>query len=167
MCLVTLDRVAATMARGRSRHCHYPHGAPCDTTHCRGWCGDGAGLRRPRVTRYRSFATFDYTAFIEFAAEAAVLLDMLRTRKPLIEAACRQYGARRIRVFGSVARREEGPDSDIDFLVDFPHGYDLFAQRLPLAERLAEITGRRLDLLPEHELNRHMRAHVLQEAVDL
>jgi len=104
---------------------------------------------------------------LEAAAEVAMLLDMLRTRKPLIEAACRQYGARRIRVFGSVARREEGADSDIDFLVDFPPGYDLFAQRLPLAERLAEITGRRLDLVPEHELNRHLRARVLQEAIDL
>jgi predicted nucleotidyltransferase len=106
-------------------------------------------------------------AIVAIAPEACMLLDTLRTRKPLIEAACRQYGARRIRVFGSVARGEEGPDSDIDFLVDFPRGYELFSQRLPLAERLAEITGRRLDLLPEHELNRHMRAHVLQEAVDL
>lgn len=96
-----------------------------------------------------------------------MLLDTLRNNKSLIDAACRQYGARRIRVFGSVARGEEGPDSDIDFLVDFQRGYDLFTQRLPLAERLAEITGRRLDLLPEHELNRHMRAQVLQEAVDL
>lgn len=75
--------------------------------------------------------------------------------------------ARRIRVFGSVARGEERADSDIDFLVDFPRGYDLFAQRLPLAERLAEITGRRLDLIPEHELNRHLREVVLREAVDL
>jgi predicted nucleotidyltransferase len=66
-----------------------------------------------------------------------------------------------------VARGEERPDSDIDFLVDFPPGYDLFAQRLPLAERLAEITGHPLDLVPEHELNRHMRAAVLKEAVDL
>ena len=96
-----------------------------------------------------------------------MLLDTLRARKTQIEAACRQFGARRIRVFGSVARREEGPESDIDFLVDFPRGYDLFSQRLPLAERLAEITGCRLDLVPEHELNRHMRARVLQEAVDL
>jgi len=46
-------------------------------------------------------------------------------------------------------------------------GYDLFAQRLPLAERLVEITGHPLDLVPEHELNRHMRAAVLKEAVDL
>jgi hypothetical protein len=27
-------------------------------------------------------------------------------------------------VFGSVARREERADSDVDFLVDFPRGYD-------------------------------------------
>ncbi|WEN16348.1 nucleotidyltransferase domain-containing protein [Rhodanobacter sp. AS-Z3] len=96
-----------------------------------------------------------------------MLLDTLHAQKDAIHAACRQFGARRIRVFGSVARGEERPDSDIDFLVDFPRGYDLFSQRLPLAERLVEITGRQLDVIPEHELNRHMRDRVLQEAVDL
>jgi uncharacterized protein len=101
------------------------------------------------------------------AETTTMLLDALHGQRDAIHAACRQFGARRIRVFGSVARGEERPDSDIDFLVDFPHGYDLFAQRLPLAERLAEITGRRLDLVPEHELNRHLRAAVLEEAVDL
>ncbi|HET6587831.1 MAG TPA: nucleotidyltransferase family protein [Oleiagrimonas sp.] len=96
-----------------------------------------------------------------------MLLEQLQAQREAIQAAGRQYGARRIRVFGSVARGEERPDSDIDFLVDFPPGYDLFAQRLPLAERLAEITGRRLDVVPEHELNRHLRDAVLKEAVDL
>lgn len=95
------------------------------------------------------------------------LLDDLRGQKDAILAACHQYGAQRIRVFGSVARGEERPDSDIDFLVDFPRGYDLFTQRLPLAERLSEITGRSLDLVPEHELNCHIRATVLNEAVEL
>jgi len=52
-----------------------------------------------------------------------------------------QFGAPRIRVLGSAARGEERADSDIDFLMDFTPGYDLFTQRLPLAERLAEITG--------------------------
>ena len=96
-----------------------------------------------------------------------MLLDVLHSQRDAIHAACRQFGARRIRVFGSVARGEERPDSDIDFLVDFPPGYDLFAQRLPLARRLAEITGRRLDLIPEHELNRHLRDNVIKEAVEL
>lgn len=96
-----------------------------------------------------------------------MLLQSLHAKKDAIERACQQFGARQIRVFGSVARGEERPDSDIDFLVDFPRGYDIFAQRIPLAERLSEITGRRLDLIPEHELNPHLREAILQEAVDL
>ena len=66
----------------------------------------------------------------------------------------------------SVARCEEQPDSDVDFLVEFPRGYDLFSQRLPLTDRLAKLLGRKVDLIPEHELNRHIRDHVLAEAVD-
>jgi predicted nucleotidyltransferase len=94
-------------------------------------------------------------------------LDELRRKRHAIERLASNRSARVLRVFGSVARGEERPDSDIDFLVDFPRGYDLFAQRLPLAERLAQITGRRLDLIPEHELSRHLREVVLKEAVEL
>lgn len=96
-----------------------------------------------------------------------MLLDELRDKKSVIEALGNQYGARRIRVFGSVARREERPDSDVDFLVEFPHGYDLFAQRLPLTDRLADLLHRKVELIPEHELNQHVRGQVLKEAVEL
>ncbi|MEQ6340324.1 MAG: nucleotidyltransferase domain-containing protein [Gammaproteobacteria bacterium] len=96
-----------------------------------------------------------------------MLLDELHDKKEVIAALGGQYGARRIRVFGSVARREERPDSDVDFLVDFPCGYDIFTQRLPLTERLADLLHRRVELVPEHELNRHIREQVLKEAVEL
>jgi predicted nucleotidyltransferase len=96
-----------------------------------------------------------------------VLLDELREKKDTIVALGHEFGAKHIRVFGSVARYEEGPDSDIDFLVEFPRGYDLFSQRLPLAEQLARLLNRHVDLIPEHELNRHIRDHVLSEAVEL
>lgn len=96
-----------------------------------------------------------------------MLLDTLRSHKVEIELLAHKYGARRLRVFGSVARGEERPDSDVDFLVDLPPGYDLFMQRLPLAEALAEVVGRQVDLIPEHELNRHLRPYVLREALDL
>jgi predicted nucleotidyltransferase len=66
-----------------------------------------------------------------------------------------------------LARGEDAPDSDVDFLVDFPEGYDMFAQRLPLARKLAELTGRSVDLIPEHELSPHIRERVLREARDL
>ena len=96
-----------------------------------------------------------------------MLLDELRARKSAIAALCNQFGARRMRVFGSVARGEERPDSDVDILVEFPRGYDLIAQRLPLTERLAELLQRRVELIPEHELSRHIREQAWQEAIEL
>ncbi len=96
-----------------------------------------------------------------------MLLDELRRNRDQIEALARRYGARHIRVFGSVARREERADSDVDFLVDLPRGYDLFAQRMPLAADLENLLHRKVELVPEHELNRHIREHVIGEAVEL
>ncbi|MDT8364203.1 MAG: nucleotidyltransferase domain-containing protein, partial [Nitrosomonas sp.] len=72
-----------------------------------------------------------------------------------------------IRIFGSVARGEERLDSDVDFLVEFLRGYDLFAQRLPLTEKLVDLLQRKVELIPEHELNRHIREQVMKEAVEL
>ena len=95
------------------------------------------------------------------------LLTVLHTQKNPILDLARQYGAENVRVFGSVARGEETPDSDIDFLVTFPRGYDLFDQRLALAEALETLLHRKIDLIPEHELNRHIAADILQEAVGL
>lgn len=96
-----------------------------------------------------------------------MLLEQLYQRKTVITETARRYGAYRIRVFGSVARGEELPKSDVDFLVDFPHGYDLFAQRLPLAEALSKLLDRKVEVILEHELNRHIRQQVLSEAIDL
>jgi uncharacterized protein len=96
-----------------------------------------------------------------------MLLDELHEKRDVIQTLSRRYGARRIRVFGSVARREERADSDVDFLVDFPRGYDLFAQRMPLTDQLARLLKRPVELIPEHELNRHIREQVLREVVEL
>jgi predicted nucleotidyltransferase len=96
-----------------------------------------------------------------------MFLDELRSRRHEIAALGRRFGARRIRIFGSVARGEDGAGSDVDFLVDLPYGYDLFAQRLALADELAALCRRPVDVVPEHELNRHLRESVLREAVEL
>jgi len=96
-----------------------------------------------------------------------MLLTTLRTQRETIISLGQQFGAKHIRVFGSVARGEERPDSDVDFLVEFPRGYDLFAQRLPFTEQLATLIGRKVEVIPEHELNRHIREQVLKESVEL
>ncbi|MDR0596443.1 MAG: nucleotidyltransferase domain-containing protein [Clostridiales Family XIII bacterium] len=59
-----------------------------------------------------------------------------------------EYGATNLRVFGSVARREFGADSDVDFIVDVnnpPHGR-LFA-RAGLNEKFSRILGKRVDIV--------------------
>lgn len=96
-----------------------------------------------------------------------MLLDDLRQMKPAIDSIVLRCGAKRLRVFGSVARRTEQPDSDVDFLVELPQGYDLFSQRLALSQGLADLLHRKVDLVPEHELNRHIRGQVLAEAVEI
>ena len=69
-------------------------------------------------------------------------------------------------MFGSIASGEERPDSDVDFLVDFPAGYDLFRQRMPLMDDLQALLGRPVEVIPEHELSPYIREQVLIEYFD-
>jgi len=96
-----------------------------------------------------------------------MLMDEIHHKKNVIEQLTHECGGEHIRVFGSVARGEEDSDSDIDFLVSFPQGYDLFKQRILLAEKLQQLLNRRIDLVPEHELSPYLREQVLAEAVEL
>ena len=96
-----------------------------------------------------------------------MLLHHLRHNSAGLNRIAAQYGASHLRVFGSVARGEETPDSDVDFLVELPRGYDLFTQRLPLAQSLGDLLNRKVYLVPAHELNPHIQAQVLAEAVSL
>ena len=76
------------------------------------------------------------------------------------------HGACNVRVFGSVARREAGPNSDIDLLIDigsttsawFPAGLIL---------DLEELLGHRVEVVTENGLHHALRDHVLREAVAL
>lgn len=96
-----------------------------------------------------------------------MLLSQIQAQKASILALAERYGASNVRVFGSVARGEAGLDSDVDFLVEFPRGYDMFTQRIPLTDEIQSLLHCPVDLIPDHELNRHIRDQVLSEAVPL
>jgi uncharacterized protein len=54
------------------------------------------------------------------------LLDEIRAKKPELLMIAEKYGVYDIRVFGSVARGEERPDSDVDLLVKLEKGRSYF-----------------------------------------
>jgi hypothetical protein len=71
-----------------------------------------------------------------------------------------------VRVFGSVARGDARPDSDVDFLVDLEPGRTLFDLGGLLME-LRGILGREVDVVTERGLRPRLKDQVLREAVAL
>ncbi len=92
--------------------------------------------------------------------------DLLKDKRDLILRIAAQYGASNVRVFGSVARGEAGPDSDVDFLVEFKSGRGAWYGGGMIAD-LEDLLHRRVDVATVEELHWYIRDRVLQEAVPL
>jgi len=77
------------------------------------------------------------------------------------ESELRNAGILRLSLFGSVARGDAGADSDVDLVaeLDPQAGIGLFALGA-LERRLAELVGRKVDLLPEPVEKARLRAHI-------
>ena len=92
--------------------------------------------------------------------------DILKEKRDDVLQVAQKHGVTSLRVFGSVARREESADSDIDLLVTtgpdvsawFPAGLIL---------ELEDLLGRHIDVVTESGLNPLLRDEVLNEAVAL
>lgn len=92
--------------------------------------------------------------------------ELLRTRREEIQRIAASHGAKNIRVFGSCARGEAGPQSDIDLLIDAePVTSSWFPAGLIL--ELEDLLGRRVDVVTERGLNPLIRDRGLREAVPL
>ena len=92
-------------------------------------------------------------------------LEVLKARRGEILVAARRRRASRVRVFGSVARGDAGPDSDVDFLVDFDEDASLLDQ-VGLIQDLHELLGVGVDVVSSGGLgSRHEQ--IRSEAVDL
>ena len=88
-----------------------------------------------------------------------------RHRAALISIAER-HGAANLRVFGSVARGEDGPDSDVDLMVDLAPGTGLFGLSA-LERELAEILHTKVDRSPSDSLKPRIRARAEKDAIAL
>ncbi len=90
----------------------------------------------------------------------------VRRRRHDIVTAAAAHGVQNLRVFGSVARGQDRPDSDVDLLVDLPSGLSLFGLTRIQAE-LEAIIGTQVDLVPAQDLKPGVRARVEQELIAL
>lgn len=86
------------------------------------------------------------------------------TRK-LIEI-CREHGVAFVGLFGSAARQEDGPESDIDVLVRFARKTSLLGV-VRLERELNSALGRPVDVLTEGALSPYLRDQILSEMVPL
>ena len=77
-----------------------------------------------------------------------------------------QHGVQRIRVFGSVARGEAGPTSDVDFLIEVGPQHSPFFPGGLVAD-LEALLGRRVDVVEPEGLYAPLKDAVLKEAVPL
>lgn len=92
--------------------------------------------------------------------------EAVKTKREEIRRIAARHGAINVRLFGSVARGEAKPESDVDLLVDvttqtsswFPVG---------LVLDLEELLGRRVEVITERALNKDLREIVLREAIPL
>ena len=92
---------------------------------------------------------------------AEEILVKLRELKPQI---LQRFRAKEIQLFGSSVRREQDPGSDIDILVDFEDGADLF-DLTGLAIFLENEFQQKVDVVSKRALREELQESILNEAV--
>lgn len=91
---------------------------------------------------------------------------LLQSKRSQILQIAARHGARKVRVFGSVARGTARRGSDIDFLVDMEEGRSLL-DHAALVLDLERLLKRSVDVASERGLRRLVRKDVLKDAVAL
>ena len=90
---------------------------------------------------------------------------LAKNRDRILEIAA-QYGARNVRVFGSIARGDAHPDSDVDLLVDLQPGRSLL-DHVALWQDLEELLGRKVDVLVDGGISPYLGEQIRAEAKPL
>ena len=99
-------------------------------------------------------------------ATTCVTVTTLRSRRSEILDVARKHGARNVRVFGSVARGDAGPDSDVDILVELEPGRGLLDHAALMLD-LSDLLGCKVDVVTDRGIRPRIRDRVLREAVPL
>ena len=92
------------------------------------------------------------------------MLDEIRAKRDEIYAIARAHKAEKLWVFGSCARKEETPESDVDFLVEFGEGSSLLSH-VHIMNALRNFLGKKVDVVSTRGIHPYIRNQVLSESV--
>jgi hypothetical protein len=92
--------------------------------------------------------------------------ELLKQKRDEILRIASRHGAKNVRIFGSAARGQAGPDSDIDFLVDLEPDSSLFDLGELLLD-LQELLERKVDVVTENSIYWLLKRRILKEALPL
>jgi uncharacterized protein len=127
--------------------------------------GAAAGMTQRQIARAVGRSQPEVGRLLRFqpaSPRGRVLVD----RRAEVLRAAADAGFRDLRVFGSVVRGQDGPDSDIDFLVSPPPDATLL-DLARLERTLSQLLGSRVEVVPTGQLRPSLRDEVLAEAVPL
>ncbi len=94
------------------------------------------------------------------------LMHELKANKEQIIDIAGSHGAIQISVFGSVAEQKDGPDSDIDFLVELEDNRSLL-DLVAIKQDLEELLGRKVDVVTRNSVHHKLRDNIIKKAVRL
>ena len=94
------------------------------------------------------------------------IYELIKNKRDEIIKVAAKYGARNVRIIGSVARMEANSNSDIDFLVEMESGRTLLDHAALILE-LEELLQCKVDIASDRGLRKRVRETVLMEAVPL
>ncbi|MGA2295372.1 MAG: helix-turn-helix domain-containing protein [Acidimicrobiales bacterium] len=122
--------------------------------------------RLVRATGHRLVLDLEHSSEFQPGLPDTPLGRRLRQRRRSVLDCAARHGASNVRVFGSTARGEDQPDSDVDFVVDFDRSKGLFTLEA-LRRELSEILGVSVDVAPSDSLRPRVREEVEREAIPL
>jgi len=90
---------------------------------------------------------------------------ILKNRKAIL-AITSKYGAKNVRIFGSMAKGSASSKSDVDILIELEKGKGLF-DIISMKQDIEDLLHRKVDIVTEAAVSPYMREEVLNEAVAL
>lgn len=137
-----------------------------------------AGVRAETVSRIASRGTCDFATLERLAGAVGLRLglhdetspgagsgrDAVLRRQALIRTLAKAHGARSIELFGSAARGEDRPGSDLDFMVELETGRSLL-DLIGLAEDLQEALGRKVEAFTAAGMKPRVLAQARRDAL--